>query len=126
MAIFTIYQNHSAKDNHDAVNALGWDGAAKQYPGVGVHLDMTCDADKWNPEFFQYYKPVASVATNVEGETWEKLERVFATSNCGGANGDDYVNFDRAHSLSVGDLVRTPEGEFYVVAGCGFTKVEVA
>lgn len=132
MAIFTIYQNHAVRNNSGIVNQLGWDGSAKKIPAIHTHLEMTfidTDVDGvWKPEYINHYAPVATVVVDehIESKDVEaQLERVFGAANGHGKEYDEYCNFAKAHSLSVGDLVRTPEGDFWVVAGCGFAKVEV-
>ncbi|MCP4493091.1 MAG: hypothetical protein GY820_38205 [Gammaproteobacteria bacterium] len=129
--IITIFQNHTFKLNHAQVNKLGFDEASRQIPGVKEYmvLSMGEASMKWKPDFFEYFVPAAAVSIDTDNESVEmddNLERVFAASNghpqCAG---DEYVNFGLAHSLSVGDLVMVPGGEFYIVNGAGFSKVEV-
>lgn len=128
--IFTIFQNQALKNNHGAVNKLGWEGAAAQFPSIHCHLEMTmgCDTVAWKPEYREFYTPVSTVVIDEHigsKEITAQLERVFGSANGHGQEHDDYANFGKAHSLSVGDLVLCPNGDYYVVAGCGFEKVEV-
>jgi len=133
MSLFKIYQNHAVKNNHEIVNQLGWDGASKKLPGVHAHLEMTWgdDASKWNKEFFEFYSVEATVDIKTDSdEVMTNLEQVFSSSNCCGNNfeqtGNIYNNIHgKAHSLSVGDLVKTESGEFFLCCGHGFAKVEV-
>ena len=127
MAIFTIYQNHSCRKHHADINKLGWMKAGEAHHGIRVHLFVAIERKEWMPEYFRAYKPVASAAIlgtnkNIDND----LERVFGAGNDHLEGMDEYVNFDKAHSISVGDLVRSAAGDFYLVAGMGFKKVDIA
>ena len=96
-----------------------WGSAAKEIPGVHVHLETTNSFDDeitWKPEWFEFYEKVADVdATDLE-ETfhltnlWHKPELIHKVKEM--------------HSVSVGDIL-LKDGEYHMVAGCGFQQIEV-
>jgi len=130
MSLFAIYQNNAARDNASKVNKLGWTDAAVEIPAVDTHLKMTSYNDFseiWKPEMLDHYKPVAAVSIDdyIKDESIEvKLERVFSAANGHPSHHlDGYINFGRAHSLSVGDLIKTSDGVFWAVAPAGFDQI---
>lgn len=119
MSGYRVYQL-SLREVGEEINLLGWEAAAAKYPVVAAHLAATFE-EEWRPEYASEYKRVASVVT--EGG----LERVFALLNSQPAVEGEVVHYvGPAHSMSVGDLVKTNDDETYIVRGVGFEKVEVS
>ena len=122
---FIIYQNHTVRDHSGLINAVGWEKAGIENPDISLSRMMSFDSDLIKPEHLRLYKPVASVEVNsVSGEIFSELEAVFSASNCRGHEKDIYINYGRAHSLSVGDIVKDETGKYWVVADCGFDPLE--
>jgi len=114
MATFTVHQLHRDLPEKD----------------IDTYYRLSFNADRYQPEDFQNYEPVARV------EAYD-MEEVFDISNRLGMVTDpamrDELNqkirrFMPMHSVSVGDIIEchTGEHEYYIVADYGFTPVSVA
>jgi hypothetical protein len=51
------------------------------------------------------------------------LDQVFDIGNIGPE--EKIVRLDRMHSVSVGDIIEDPTGEFHMVDDFGFNKIQV-
>jgi len=92
---YTVYQNKGPKDTNEAFDA--------SFGNV-------------DPIFFlKNYKEVCKIAAN-------NLEEVFAVGNVGP---EDQIieRFDRMHSISVGDVIKAPKGNIFVVKPFGFERM---
>lgn len=131
MEIFTIYQNDAFKKHHKFINNVGFGDASKKHLSIAAALKLQQGeaSEQWQAEMFQYYKPVATVVVYKDTpnvKIFEQLERVFAASNCHPLHRlDGYTNFGKAHSLSVGDIVRTESGSYWIVNSSGFEQLEL-
>lgn len=82
---------------------MGWDGAIKKVPAIAAHCALS---------------EVATVDTDSLDETfrltnlWKEPEKVNKIS-------------EKMHSVSVGDILLTEDGQYHLVAGFGFDEVEV-
>ena len=70
----------------------------------------------YKAEHMQYYKPVCNIDA-------EDLDAVFKIGNIGPE--EKIVRLDRMHSVSVGDIIEDPTGEFHMVDDFGFNKIQV-
>ena len=97
---------------------------------IDTYYRLSFNSDRYAPEDFQHYEPVARVEAN-------DMEEVFDISNRLGfvtdADMRDELNqklrrFLPMHSVSVGDIIEchTGEHEYYIVADFGFEAVAVA
>jgi hypothetical protein len=117
MQTYTIHQNNCVRHLSHAINKHGWDNASKRWPEVNTHLECTFKGSEgFKPEMFKHYTFVASI-------TAIDLEDVFRVGNIGPE--EQIKRRAPMHSLSVGDIVETPAGEYFMVDGIGFTQIEV-
>ena len=81
---------------------------------------LSFNADRYTPEDFKFFNPVARVEAS-------DMDHVFELTNLWN-NKDAVRRFMPMHSLSVGDIIETHTGEhaYYIVADCGFDRVEIA
>ena len=97
---YKLYQIHLTEAEHNQVNAEG----DISVPKHKLKLDMS------------FYDNVAELAKEEQG-----LEGVFEVGNIG-----PEANIERLgkmYSVSVGDVVETPEGVRHVVASIGFQQL---
>jgi hypothetical protein len=71
---------------------------------------------KWKPSMFAYFSPVCEIAAS-------NLDQVFDIGNIGPE--EKITRLDRMHSVSVGDIIQNPTGEFYMVDDFGFEKIQI-
>ena len=112
---YKLYQIHLTDAEVDQVNAEGHNSVPKQK----LKLDMNFND---NPEAIAkegmdkgYFTPVSNIYTE------QGLEGVFEVGNIG-----PEANIERLapmYSVSVGDVVETPEGVRHVVASMGFKQL---
>tara|TARA_R100001460_G_scaffold1014_5_gene4166 strand:- start:4785 stop:5306 length:522 start_codon:yes stop_codon:yes gene_type:complete len=126
---------------------------AEKYPEYAASLDAYRGSEKWNDSKFKYYTQVVQVKVDgglvQDGKPWklEDLEDVFRVLNHGfydeeagtdfvyenhlfdynkktfvdkEGNTQEYADF---HSLSVGDIVEDPNGDFFLVDSFGFKQI---
>ena len=112
---YKLYQIHLTEAEHNQVNAEGHNSVPKQK----LQLDMNFND---NPEAIAkegmdkgYFTHVSNIYTE------QGLEGVFEVGNIG-----PEANIERLgkmYSVSVGDVVETPEGVRHVVASMGFKQL---
>ncbi len=71
---------------------------------------------KWEPAMFAYFSPVCEMDAS-------DLEEVFNLGNIGPE--EKITRLDRMHSVSVGDIIQNPTGEFYMVDDYGFKQIQI-
>lgn len=102
----------------DAINSQGHDGAVSQCPQYGVYLRNIRGADRYQPEDFRYYEPVAEVDT-------DQLFEAFTISNGMGDESRYHVlPGARPRSLSVGDIVEL-NGQYHIVDVLGYKEISI-
>ena len=104
-----IYQIHLNDNEYNLVNEQGWSASPKTKAYSSAQLGQV-DTDT-----FKYYTHVANVAT-------DDMEQAFEAMNMWDYNLVEKVS-RRCCSMSVGDVIMTEEGDFYVCASIGFEKV---
>jgi len=116
--MINVYQNQALSENHNKINAYGWETAKVEIPGVKAHLDCsTSGAKKWLPEYFETYKLVAKVDSDDKNFVFEAMNIWEGY--------EDYIEMvGKAHSLSVGDIIQV-NGDYFMVDPYGYSQVEV-
>ena len=109
--VYTVYQIHLTDTDANDIAKFGWE-AAKSNPRVKAYLDK--DSDPQAAFDSGYY----TRAANIEASD---LDEVFEIGNVGPE--DLITRFNRMHSVSVGDVIKTPENKYFAVAGIGFTEL---
>ncbi len=119
MSRFKLYQNHPSHAILNEMNRLGREAAMAEYPRVKAYVEVMWSggSEYWKPEYFAFYENVS----NIEADS---LDGVFEIGNIGPE--ENIERFLPMHSVSVGDIIENEEGEFWIVDGCGFAKVEIA
>jgi hypothetical protein len=114
---YKVYQLKIAREVYDYVNEVGHVAAAIKYPEYKVSKDIRFQGSaKWEPSMFAYFSPVCEIAAS-------DLDEVFHVGNVGPEA--KIVRLDRMHSVSVGDIIQDPTGEFHMVDDFGFNKIQV-
>lgn len=126
---------------------------ANKYPEYGAYLDAYRGSEKWDDSKFKHYTQVVQVKVDgglvQDGKPWklDHLEDVYRVLNHGfydeeaetdfvyenhvfDYNKKSYVDkegevreYADFRSLSVGDIVEDPNGDFFLVDGCGFKQI---
>lgn len=104
-----VYQIHLNDIEYILVNEQGWSASPKTKAYSSAQFGQV-DTDT-----FKYYTHVANVAT-------DDMEQAFESMNLWNDNLVEKVA-DRCSSMSVGNVIMTEEGDFYVCASFGFEKV---
>tara|TARA_B100000686_G_C16755692_1_gene955321 strand:+ start:951 stop:1469 length:519 start_codon:yes stop_codon:yes gene_type:complete len=135
-----LYQLEVTEEMHTFVNGPngGWDNAAKKYPAWNAHLEVTGitgGSKKWKTEYFEFYRPVAKLAT-------DDLEEAFGIGNAYGGAHSDMVErgllepllpmiemrnghiTPNMHSMSIGDICKKGD-EYFMCDPTGFGLIEV-
>ena len=114
---YRVYQLKITREVYDYVNEVGHAEAAVKYPEYKVSMDIRFQGSaKWEPSMFAYFSPVCEIGAS-------DLEEVFHVGNVGPE--EKMVRLDRMHSVSVGDIIQDPTGEFHMVDDFGFNKIQV-
>lgn len=97
------------------INDLGWDGAAEKSPTIAAYMLATLERKYQQAFQTGEFKHVATIEAG-------DLNEVFDIGNIG----PEHLITRHApmRSVSVGDVIETPEGEFFAVASFGFEKVD--
>jgi hypothetical protein len=102
------------------VNAFGWDGSpeTKRYADITLDGDVKSVTEGWNAGDYDHVGDVEGDDLDVAFEKTNHIDRPW-TQNAG-------VSFKRldVRSSSVGDVFEL-NGEYFVVASCGFTKIDL-
>ena len=113
---YKVYQIQLTNAEIDLINEKGHDAVHKQslkldlsFPGKKDTGSIAADAFKRG-----YY-------THVSNITADNLEGVFHVGNMGPE--ENIERMSRMHSISIGDIVETADGEQSVVATFGFKEV---
>lgn len=107
-----VYQIQLNDIEYNLVNEQGWSASPKTKAYADSRFGKL---EKINSDNFQYYTYVANVATN-------DLEEAFHAMNMWDYNLVETVSRPCC-SMSVGDILMTEEGDFYMCAPIGFEKV---
>ena len=111
---YKVYQIHLTEAEHNQVNAEGHNAVPKQK--AKLDMSFTDNVAVLAKQAFDkgYYTHVS----NIEAEG---LEAVFEVGNIGPESSIERLG--RMHSVSVADVVETPEGVRHVVASIGFQQL---
>lgn len=131
----------------------GHDNTSKKYPLYEAYLDRYQGYEAWDDSKFKYYSKVVQVKVDgglvLDGKPWrlENLEDVFKALNHGFYDEENQTDFvhqyhvtdygqktfidkeGKTHvyadfaSLSVGDIVENPNGDFFLVDEIGFKQI---
>lgn len=114
--MFKVHQVTLSEGDCMWVNGLGWSGAAEKSPNIAAYMIATLDRNFQKAFETGQFKHVATIEA-------DDLDEVFEIGNIG----PEHLITRHApmHSVSVGDVIQTPDGEFFAVASMGFTKLEV-
>ena len=113
MNTYNVYQIRLTDEDRDQVNSMGW-SAANVNPRVKAYLDK--DMNIQSAFDSGYYNLVSKI-------TAEDLDGVFRVGNIGPE--ENIERIAPMHSISVGDVIMTPEGKYFGVSGIGFEEVTV-
>ena len=111
---YKVYQIHLTEAEHNQVNAEGHNAVPKQK--AKLDMSFTDNVAVLAKQAFDagYYTHVS----NIEADG---LEAVFEVGNIGPESSIERLG--RMHSVSVADVVETPEGVRHVVASVGFKEL---
>ena len=111
---YKVYQIHLTEAEHNQVNAEGHNAVPKQK--AKLDMSFTDNVAVLAKQAFDagYYTHVS----NIEAEG---LEAVFEVGNIGPESA--ITRLAPMHSVSVADVVETPEGVRHVVASVGFEQL---
>ncbi len=98
------------------INSIGWKEASAKFPSVNAYMLATVERKFQEAFNTGEFKHVATIEA-------DDLDEVFDIGNIGPE--ELITRHAPMHSVSVGDVIQTPEGEFFAVASMGFTKLEV-
>lgn len=112
---FTVLQIQITDRVYNAVNRLGHEAAAREFPQYRAYMDtMFKGSDAYKPEYREYYTPVCTIEA-------DSLNRVFDIGNIGPE--ESITRLARMHSVSVGDIIVDPQGGQYMVDRMGFKEL---
>ena len=112
---YKLYQIHLTEAEHNQVNAEGHNSVPKQKLKLDMNFNDKPEAIAKEGMHKGYYTHVSNIYTE------QGLEGVFEVGNIG-----PEANIERLapmYSVSVGDVVETPEGVRHVVASMGFKQL---
>ena len=110
---YQVYQIRISDAIYNEVNRLdSHDAAAKQFPEYKAHLDTI--RGKYDNSYLKFYTHVCTIDAN-------DLEQVFERGNIGPEHCIE--RHAPMHSVSVGDLVRDPDGVLHLCASMGWKVV---
>jgi hypothetical protein len=113
--LFTVLQIQITDDVYRAVNRLGHEGGAAEFPQYRAYMDtMFRGSDGYKSEYAEYYTPVCVIEA-------DSLNRVFDIGNIGPE--DRITRLARMHSVSVGDIIVDPDGVKHMVNSFGFEEI---
>ncbi len=114
--MFKVHQVTLSEGDCLLVNGLGWEVAAEKAPNVQAYL-MAAIERKFQKAFETgQFKHVATIDAAT-------LDEVFEIGNIGPE--EKITRHAPMHSVSVGDVIQTPEGDFFAVASFGFEELFV-
>lgn len=105
---YEVHQIHLSHAQYDQMNAGELQGIRNALLEAKVHENVVPALKAL------LYKHVATIEA-------EDLEDVFEVGNIGPEH--QIERYAPMHSVSVGDIIRDPEGRTFVVAGIGFTQL---
>jgi hypothetical protein len=113
---YKLYQIHLTEAEHNQVNAEGHNSVPKHR----LKLDMSFTT---NPHVAELAKEAMDKGyyTHVSNIEADSLEGVFEVGNIGPESA--ITRLDKMYSVSVADVVETPEGVRHVVASVGFEQL---
>ena len=113
--MFKVLQVTLSEMDCMVINSIGWDAASEKFPNVNAYM-LSAVKRKFQEAFntgqFNHVATIAAI----------DLDEVFDIGNIGPE--EKIARHAPMHSVSVGDVIQTPEGEFFAVASMGFTKLE--
>ena len=115
---YRVYQLKVTKEVYDYVNEVGHTVAAMKCPIYKISMDIRFPGSasaKWEPSMFAYFTPVCEIDAS-------DLDQVFDIGNIGPES--KITRLDSMHSVSVGDIIQNPAGEFYMVENFGFNQIQ--
>ena len=111
---YKLYQIHLTEAEHNQVNAEGHNSVPKHR----LKLDMSFNDNVAELASDAFSKGYYTHVSNIEAEG---LEGVFEVGNIGPESSIERLG--KMHSVSVADVVETPEGVRHVVASVGFEQL---
>lgn len=112
--MFKVLQIALEKEDFMALNEYGWEGAGAYSPRIRAYVKAAIRREYQESFSMGYHQHVATVDC-------ETLSDVFEIGNIGPEN--RITRHSPMQAVSVGDVIETPEGEFFAVASFGFEKV---
>jgi hypothetical protein len=112
--MFKVFQVTLSEGDCLLVNGLGWAGAGEKSPNVKAYVIATLDRKFQEAFATGQFKHVATIEA-------DDLDEVFEIGNIGPE--ELITRHAPMHSVSVGDVIQTPEGEFFAVASMGFESL---
>lgn len=112
--MFEVYQIRLTENDVLLVNSVGWDQACELSENVKAYSVSTIDRDFQKAFELGAYVKVSEIdATD--------LEDTFDIGNIGPES--KIKRFCSMRSISVGDVIKDPDGVFHTVASTGFEKL---
>ena len=112
---YKLYQIHLTDAEVDQVNAEGHNSVPKQKLKLDMNFNESPEAIAKEGMDKGYFTHVSNIYT----EQW--LEGVFVVGNLGAESA--ITRLAKMYSVSVADVVETPEGVRHVVASVGFQQL---
>lgn len=110
--IYKLYQINFSNEEVIKINSRN----PEFRPTYEAYLDSIVSGKCQKAIDLGLYKLVALVSA-------DNLDDVFEIGNIGPEENIERVG-ERMHSVSVGDIIKTPEGEWFSVASFGFDRLE--
>lgn len=113
--MYKIFQVALEEADTDIISDFGWFDACVYSVKIRAYVESTIKHQFSVAFSLGQHKHVASIQC-------DSLQQVFDIGNMGPE--EKITRYAPMHSVSVGDVIQTPEGEFFAVASFGFEKVE--
>lgn len=112
--MFKVHQVTLTEGDCLWINGLGFAGAAEKSPKVNAYRLATVERKFQEAFETGQFKHVATIDAAT-------LDEVFEIGNIGPE--EKITRHAPMHSVSVGDVIQTPEGDFFAVASFGFEEL---
>lgn len=113
-----VFQNRAVITHASIVNRVPYDQLMEQYPDLKCHFECSMRGSRaFDASQFMHYTHVADVNT-------DDLEKAFNLMN-GEGDYQDIIPITGMRSMSVGDIIKTEEGKYFMCDSQGFAEIEV-
>lgn len=113
-----VFQNRAIINLSPIVNRVPFDQLMEKYPELKCHHECSMRGSKaFESSQFMHYTHVADVNT-------DDLEKAFNLMN-GEGDYQDIIPITGMRSMSVGDIIKTEAGKYFMCDSQGFAEIEV-